>query len=424
MMRARFLMQLHPRNGTRSRQVIVARVLLAVLCGSLLVGCEDRNKYQPPPPAEVGVAKPQQRAVTLYLELTGNTSAFNKVDLVARVQGFLQKVDYKDGDRVAAGTTLFEIERAPYETSLQIAEATQRQQEALLVQAEADLERQTTLQQRQAASAAKLDESRSKRDSTIAALEQAKGQVQQAKINLDYTLIKAPFAGIVTARLVDPGALVGAGGPTKLATIVQIDPIYVNFSVNEQQVLQIRDQLRKQGLTVKDLGPIPVDVGVQTETGFPHKGVIDYIAPDLDQSTGVLPVRARLENKDAILLPGLFVRVRVPVQRDVPSLLVPDRALGNGQLGRYLLVVNDKNVVEQRPVETGEETDGGLRIIKGGLKLEDRVVVNGIQRAIPGNIVKPVDATIATGPAAAPATPAPAPAPPPATAPSVRKDKK
>lgn len=384
--------------------------LLALCCFSLLLAaCEDRNKYQPPPPAEVGVQKPEQRRVTPYLEITGNTSAFNKVDLMARVQGFLEKVGYKDGDVVKAGTTLFVIEQAPYETNLQIAEATVRQQEALLVQYDADLNRQLSLQQRQVASEARLDESRAKRDSTLAALDQARGQVQQAKINLAYTDIKAPFTGVVTARLVDPGALVGAGSATKLATIVQIDPIYVNFNVNEQQVLQIREQLRKEGLTIKDLGPIPVEVGTQTETGYPHKGVINYVAPDLDQSTGTLGVRALLDNKDAVLLPGMFVRVRVPMQRDVEALLVPDRALGNGQQGRYVLVVNDKNVVEQRTVETGEVVDGGLRIIKAGLQPQDRVVVSGIQRAVPGNTVKPVAAQIATAPAAAPAAAPPAP---------------
>ena len=379
---------------------------LLCACALWLAGCEDRNKYQPPPAPEVGVEKPQRRPVTLYLELTGNTTAFNKVDLVARVQGFLDKVGYKDGDKVAAGARLFEIERAPYETSLQIAEASRAQQEALLVQAEAEFNRQLALQQRQVASEARLEESRSKRDSTIAALEQAKGQVQQAKINLGYTEIMAPFAGVVTARLVDPGSLVGAGGPTKLASIVQIDPIYVNFNVNEQQVLQIRDQLRSQGLTIKDLGPIPVEVGLQTETGFPHKGTINYIAPDLDQSTGTLPVRALLDNKAGVLLPGLFVRVRVPIQRDLESVLVPDRALGNNQLGRYVLVVNDKDVVEQRPVETGDAVDGGMRIIKRGLTPQDRIVVSGIQRAIPGSAVKPVDNPAAAA-AVAPAVPAP-----------------
>ena len=397
---------------------MAARQYVAIVClaGIMLASCDDPNKYQAPPPAEVGVLKPQRRPVTLYLELTGNTSAFNKVDLVARVQGFLEKVGYKDGDRVEAGTTLFQIERAPYETSLQIAEATVKQQAALLVQYEADLKRQVDLSQRQVASEARLDESRAKRNSTMAALDQAKGQMEQAKINLAYTEVKAPFAGVVTARLVDPGALVGAGAPTKLATLVQIDPIYVNFSVNEQQVLQVRDQLRKEGLTIKDLGPIPVDVGLQTETGFPHTGTINYISPDLDQSTGTLAVRGLLENKQGVLLPGLFVRVRVPVQRDVESTLVPERALGNGQQGRYVLLVNDKNIVEQRPVETGDAIDGGLRIIKGGLKPEDRVVVSGIQRAVPGNVVKPVEAAPAASPTAAPAAPAPA-------VPAARKDK-
>jgi RND family efflux transporter MFP subunit len=400
---------------------VAARRYLAIAClaGLALAACEDRNKYQPPPAPEVGVAKPLVKPVTLYMELTGNTSAFNKVDLVARVQGFLEKVGYKDGDRVPAGATLFTIEQLPYQTSLQIAEATVKQQQALLVQYDADLKRQQDLQQRQVASEAKLDDSRAKRDSTFAALEQAKGQVEQAKINLGYTEIKAPFAGVVTARLVDPGALVGAGGPTKLATIVQIEPIYVNFSVNEQQVLQIRDQLRKEGLTIKDLGPIPVEVGLQTEKGFPHTGTINYIAPDLDQSTGTLAVRGLLENKGAVLLPGLFVRVRVPLQRDLESTLVPDRALGNGQLGRYVLVVNAKNVVEQRPVETGDVTDDGLRIIKSGLKPDDRVIVSGLQRAIPGNVVKPVETTANAAPL--PATPTPA-APVPAVS-APRKDK-
>ena len=307
------------------------------------------------------------------------------------MQGFLEKVGYKDGDRVAAGTTLFQIERLPYQTSLQIAEATVKQQQALLVQYEADLKRQLDLQQRQVASEAKLDESRAKRDSTFAALEQAKGQVEQAKINLGYTEIKAPFAGIVTARLVDPGALVGAGGPTKLATIVQIDPIYVNFSVNEQQVLQIREQLRKEGLTIKDLGPIPVEVGLQTETGFPHTGTINYIAPDLDQRPARWRCAPCWRTRGRCCCRGCSCACGCRSQRDVESTLVPDRALGNGQLGRYVLVVNDKNVVEQRPVETGDEIDGGMRIIKSGLKPEDRVVVSGIQRAVPGNVVKPVD---------------------------------
>jgi RND family efflux transporter MFP subunit len=361
----------------------------------LLCACEQQNKYQPPPPAEVTVAKPDQRKVTLYMELTGSTAPLNRVDLVARVQGFLDKVAYKDGAAVKKGDLLFQIDPEDYKISLQIAQATQQQQEALLIQADADLKRKQDLVKTSAVSIAQVDDSRAKRDSTIAALDQAKGQVEQAKRNLAYTTITAPFDGTMSARLVDPGAMVGAGSPTKLATIVQLDPLYVKFNIDEQQVLTVRERMREMGVTLKDLGPIPVDIGLQTETGYPHTGTLDYVAPEIDTSTGTLAGRAIIDNKDALLEPGLFVRVRIPKQLNVDSLLVPDIALGNNQQGRYLLVVDAKNVVEQRQVEVGELVDGALRIIKSGLKPDERVIVGGAMRALPGNTVVPVTASAA-----------------------------
>jgi multidrug efflux system membrane fusion protein len=376
-------------NSTRLR-VGVAFASILLLCA-----CEQQNKYQPPPPAEVTVAKPDQRKVTLYMELTGSTAPLNRVDLVARVQGFLDKVAYKDGAAVKKGDLLFQIDPEDYKISLQIAQATQQQQEALLIQADADLKRKQDLVKTSAVSVAQVDDSRAKRDSTIAALDQAKGQVEQAKRNLAYTTITAPFDGTMSARLVDPGAMVGAGSPTKLATIVQLDPLYVKFNIDEQQVLTVRERMREMGVTLKDLGPIPVDIGLQTETGYPHTGTLDYVAPEIDTSTGTLAGRAIIDNKDALLEPGLFVRVRIPKQLNVDSLLVPDIALGNNQQGRYLLVVDAKNVVEQRQVEVGELVDGALRIIKSGLKPDERVIVGGAMRALPGNTVVPVTASAA-----------------------------
>jgi len=376
-------------NSTRLR-VGVAFASILLLCA-----CEQQNKYQPPPPAKVTVAKPEQRKVTLYMELTGSTAPLNRVDLVARVQGFLDKVAYKDGAAVKKGDLLFQIDPEDYKISLQIAEATQQQQEALLIQADADLKRKQDLVKTSAVSVAQVDDSRAKRDSTVAALDQAKGQVEQAKRNLAYTTITAPFDGAMSARLVDPGAMVGAGSPTKLATIVQLDPLYVKFNIDEQQVLTVRERMREMGVTLKDLGPVPVDIGLQTETGYPHTGTLDYVAPEIDTSTGTLAGRAIIDNKDALLEPGLFVRVRIPKQLNVNSLLVPDVALGNNQQGRYLLVVDAKNVVEQRQVEVGELVDGALRIIKSGLKLDERVVVGGAMRALPGNTVVPVTASAA-----------------------------
>ena len=376
-------------NSTRLR-VGVAFASILLLCA-----CEQQNKYQPPPPAEVTVAKPDQRKVTLYMELTGSTAPLNRVDLVARVQGFLDKVAYKDGAAVKKGDLLFQIDPEDYKISLQIAQATQQQQEALLIQADADLKRKQDLVKTSAVSVAQVDDSRAKRDSTLAALDQAKGQVEQAKRNLAYTTITAPFDGTMSARLVDPGAMVGAGSPTKLATIVQLDPLYVKFNIDEQQVLTVRERMREMGVTLKDLGPVPVDIGLQTETGYPHTGTLDYVAPEIDTSTGTLAGRAIIDNKDALLEPGLFVRVRIPKQLNVDSLLVPDVALGNNQQGRYLLVVDAKNVVEQRQVEVGELVDGALRIIKSGLKPDERVIVGGAMRALPGNTVVPVTASAA-----------------------------
>lgn len=367
----------------------------------LLTACGDRNTYQPPPPAEVTVAKPEQRKVTLYMEVTGSTAAFNRVDLVARVQGFLDKVGYQDGAEVKKGDLLFQIDKKDFEIQLQIAEATQAQQEALLLQADADLKRKQDLVKTAAVSIAQVDESRAKRDSTLAALEQAKGQVAQARRNLDYTTIVAPFDGTVSARYVDPGAMVGAGEPTKLATIVQQKPIYVKFNIDEQQVLTVREQMRIAGVKLSDLGPIPVGIGLQTEQGYPHTGTLDYVAPEIDSSTGTLAGRAIFDNKDNVLTPGLFVRVRIPKQKEVESLLVPDVALGTSQEGRYVLVVNDKNVVEQRQVQIGELVDGGMRIINSGLEPKERVVVGGVMRALPGNAVVPVMTTASAAAAAA-----------------------
>lgn len=360
------------------------------LAAALLSACGDRNTYQPPPPSEVTVAKPEERKVTLYMEVTGSTAAYNRVDLVARVQGFLEKVGYKDGAEVKKGDLLFQIDKEDYEIQLQIAQASQAQQEALLVQANADLKRKQDLVKTSAVSVAQVDDSRAKRDSTEAALMQSKGQVAQAERNLEYTTILAPFNGTVSARYVDPGAMVGSGEPTKLATIVQQKPIYVKFNIDEQQVLNVRERMREAGVTLKDLGPIPVGIGLQNEVGYPHTGTLDYVAPEIDAGTGTLAGRAVFDNKDNVLTPGLFVRVRIPKQLNVPSLLVPDFALGTNQEGRYVLTVNDKNVVEQRQVETGDQVDGGLRIIKSGLKATDKIVVGGLMRAIPGSTVVPV----------------------------------
>jgi RND family efflux transporter MFP subunit len=194
---------------------------------------------------------------------------------------------------------------------------------------------------------------------------------------------------------------VGAGSPTTLATIVQLEPIYVNFAVSETDVQDIRSNMRARGLTREDLKEIPVEVGLQSEEGYPHKGTLDYAAPSITAATGTLMVRGVLPNADRALLPGYFVRVRVPRSQEPNMLLVPDRVIGSDQSGRYVLVANKDNQLEQRKVVLGQQV-GDLRVIDKGLTPDDRVVISGLMSVVPGQKIEPVAKTITAPPETAP----------------------
>ncbi len=373
---------------TKGRHFALAgQAASAALALVLLAGCEQ-NTFVPPPPPKVDVATPVQRTITRYLEETGNTAATQSVDLVARVQGFLQSIDYQDGSAVKEGTTLFTIEPETYKLKLDQARAAESGAQASVKQAEADFKRQSDLVARQAVSQATLDQSTAADQNMKSNLQQAQVNTRIAEVNYSYTKVTAPFDGIVSAHLVSVGELVGVASPTQLATIVAYDPIYVNFNVSEQDVLRIRAEAIRRGLTTAELKSMPIEVGLQTEDGYPHEGKLDYAAPTVNQSTGTLAVRGIVPNPKRLLLPGYFIRVRVPVNREQNALLVPDAALGSDQGGRYVLVVTSENVVEQRKVQTGP-LEGGLRVIESGLKPEDRVVTAGLLRAIPGQKVDP-----------------------------------
>jgi RND family efflux transporter MFP subunit len=360
-----------------------------LLALGLLAGCGDSNTYVPPPAPKVTVATPEKRAITIYLESTGNAAAVNTTNLVARVPGFVTSINYKDGDFAKKGTVLFTIEPDSYQLKYQQAQAAEVAATATLKQAQADFDRQTDLTARGTSSKATLDTSTANRDNAQANLQQAQVNTQLAKINYGYTSVTAPFDGIVTARTVSVGEYVGANNqPTVLATIVQHDPIYVNFSVNERDLLRIREDMRRRGITVDDLKKVQVEIGLQTEQGYPHKGLLDYVSPTVDPSTGTLNVRALLDNPNRVLLPGLFVRVRVPVDRRENALLIPEVALGSDQSGRYVYAVTKDNVVEQRNVEVGP-LEGAMRVVTMGLAEDDRVIVAGLLRAIPGQKVDP-----------------------------------
>jgi RND family efflux transporter MFP subunit len=375
---------------TMSRQSgarCLGQFALAAMLVLVLAACGQENRYVAPPPPQVRVALPVEQPVTRYLEATGYTSAINTTNLVARVQGFLQEVNYKEGERVKQGATLFVIEPEPYKLKLEQSQAAEVGAEATSKQTETDYVRQVDLSSRQISSKVALDNATANRDTALARLKQAQVETRQAEINLGYTQVKAPFDGIVTARLVSLGELVGANGPTHLATIVETAPIYVNFNISEQEVLNIRAEMRRLNITQAELRQVPVEVGLQTDNGYPLRGTLDYIAPSVNQATGTLAVRAILPNTDGVLMPGFFVRIRMSAD-ERKSLLVPDVALGSDQGGRYVLIVNKDNVVEQRKVTIGPLVEG-LRVIDSGLAAGDRVVVAGVLRAIPGQKVDP-----------------------------------
>jgi len=381
-----------PSDRRDDRRLPLALAAAAILVAPLLAGCEQ-NSFVPPPPPKVDIAAPVQRPVTRYLEASGNTVAIKTVDLVARVQGFLQSIDYQDGSFVKQGTPLFTIEPDTFRLKLEQAQAAEAGAQASVRQTEADFKRQSELASRQAVSQAALDNSTSARDNAQANLQQAQVNTRIAAVNYGYTRVTAPFDGIVSAHLVSVGELVGVASPTQLATIVALDPIHVTFNIAENDILRIRAEARRRGMTPSDLKQFPIEVGLPTEDGYPHQGKLDYAASTVNPSTGTLAVRGVVPNPDQVLLPGYFVRIRVPVDRQQNALLVPDTALGSDQGGRYVLVVNADNVVEQRKVQTGP-LDGGLRVIESGLGPDDRVVTAGLLRVIPGQTVDPQRPTI------------------------------
>jgi RND family efflux transporter MFP subunit len=378
------------RSSVEIRRPLFGAVGVAA-CMAALAGCNgSKNAYVPPPPPKVMVAQPLEQPVTLYFELTGNTQAINSVDLVARVQGYLESIDYKDGSFVTKGTQLFGIERDTYQEQLNQAKATLATAQAQQSYNQAEYERQNSLGRQDYASKATVQQWKSNLDQSTASIFNARAAIEVANINLGYTRVLAPFDGIVSNHLVDVGALVGVGGPTRLATIVQTDPLYVYFNLSEPQVLTIKESNAKAGLAFRttDLSSIPVEIGLQGEDGYPHKGHMDYAAPQVDQATGTLTARAVFDNRDHSLLPGLFVRVRTPVGHLDKVMLTRNDAIGTSQEGSYVLVVGPDNVVQRRGVRTGDR-QGQLRIIESGLDPGDWVVTEGIQRAFPGAKVEP-----------------------------------
>ena len=384
------------RRSLRARHRFVSLVALALVASA---AC-GRNKYAAPPPPEVTVASPISREITTYNEFTGTTAAVEAVEIRARVQGYLESMSFAPGENVKQGQLLFVIEPKLYEARVNQAKADLEGKQAQAKAAEAQLEITEAIFQKSAGSRTDLVQKTQARDLAKAQLEVAKANLEAAQLDLSYTKIFAPIDGRIDRNFVDVGNLVGNGQATLLATIVRDDPIYAYFTVSERLLLEFRE-LQRQGHTIAPEGQHNVAfLGLATETGYPHPGKIDYAGNKLDPTTGTIEVRAVFPNQDHTIVPGLVARVRVPFTRE-NAILVPDVAILSDQGGTYVLAVDPQGTVLQRRVHTGPLTEGDLRVVKDGVSTADRIVVNGLQRARPGAVVKAVAADV---PAAQPST--------------------
>ena len=374
---------------------VAARRCAAGMLLGLVAGCgTNAPKAVEPPPPEVTVAAPLEQEVTDFLEYTGRTESPQVVQVRARVSGYLTKVHFSDGQEVKEGEPLFEIDERPFVNSVASAEGQLAEAEARLKTTTAELARTEDLVKKGASTQRDLDIDVGSKAQAVAAIQTRQASVAQAKLDLEFSKIIAPISGRLSKTNATIGNLISPGqiGGEPLTTIVSMDPMHVYLDVDEGAVLKFRDLRRKQGYDLKftyvrELNQ-PVFIGLSSDEGCPHEGVLDFVDNAVNTATGTLRVRAELPNPKREFAPGFFVRVRLPFGKPRPALLVPDRAIGTDQSLKFVLVVNDQDVVERRDVKLGMPTNG-LRVIESGLKSDDAVIVNGIQRARPGAKVKP-----------------------------------
>lgn len=371
-------------------QSICLALILGLATLSAISGCSGDKGYKAPPPPSVTVDKPSSKDVTVWAEYTGNTQAFEFVEIRARVEGFLQSVNFEPSSRMKKGDLLFVIEPKPYQAQLDQALGELATQEAQLKLADATLIRKENAFKDRAVSEVDVIQARAEKTKAEAAIKSAEAAVETARINLSYTSIHSPIKGKVSRNLVDVGNLVGRSEATLLTSVVNDDPMYCYFNISERDLLEFMAR-KKEGKTKEQTREErnKIYLGLANEKDYPHQGEIDYIDNKVDTQTGTIQVRGRFPNANGDLVDGLFARVRVPVGWLKNALMVPEAALGADQGGRYLLVVDSKDMVEYRKVELGP-LEGEKRVVLKGIKADERVIIKGLQRVRAGMKVTPM----------------------------------
>ncbi|MBV8046713.1 MAG: efflux RND transporter periplasmic adaptor subunit [Paludibacterium sp.] len=347
--------------------MLTSRTLFALTLGALAcLGCSGKPAASEPPLPQVAAASPQAREITDTIDLDGTVAPSATVNLVARVSGYLQSAPFTEGQIVKQGQLLFVIEPEPYQQEVKL-------NQAKLEQARAEYQRQQVLMKENATAQSSVETAQSN-------LQQAEANLRLAQINLDYASVRAPFDGVIGKRTVDVGNYVGASaGGTVLATLQRLRPVYVNFSINERDLLRLRTAQGRQSASdpKAGVGSLQVGVALQGEATASAHGTLDFIDNNLSASTGTLSLRATFENRDLHLIPGLYAKVTIPISKPHPALLLPATAILNDQLGSYVFVLGDDMKVARRDVKLGAEIDQAREVTQG-LAAQDRVVIAGL----------------------------------------------
>jgi RND family efflux transporter MFP subunit len=375
--------------------IMLAPVLAA--CGQ----SQPQSGAAPPPPV-VTVAKPIQRNITDQDEYVGRFVAIDSVEVRARVSGYLDKIHFRDGQMVKQGDLLFTVDKRPFQNTVAQTQGTLAQAKANLAFTEADLERAKQLMRDRTITEQSFDQRTQAYRGALASVAANEAAVRQAELDLEFTELRAPVAGRIGDRRVSPGNLVTGGATgttTMLASIVSLDPIRFEFTMDEASYLRYErfSRIGKE-VTGRD-GGVAVRLKLLDEKNFEHSGAMDFVDNAIDRSSGTIRGRAVFANPDAVLTPGMFGRIRVPGSPAYNALLLPDVAIGTEQIRKFVFVIGDDNTAAQKYVTLGELADDNLRVIKDGIAAGDRVVVNGLMRVRPGQKVTPQEQRATPGPA-------------------------
>ncbi len=380
------------------------RVGYAVMLATLVASCGgEQKKAAAPPPPDVTVAEPIKRTIFDFDEYVGRFVAVSLVEVRARVSGYLEGVHFKDGQLVKQGDLLFTIDKRPFQNALDQASATLTQAKSNLAFAEADFTRGQQLVREKTITDQTFEQRSQAYRNAQAQVAGAEAAGRAAKLDLEFTELKAPISGRIGDRRVSQGNLVTggtSGNTTLLATIVTNDPIHFEFTFDEASYLRYERISENEGKDVASRGAgVKVSLKLIDENDFEHPGHMDFVDNVIDRATGTIRGRALFDNPNGVFTPGMFGRVRVPASPPYEGLLVPDVAIGSEQARKFVLVIDKDNKAQQKYVTPGQLIDGKLRVIKDGLGPDDRVIVNGMAKVRAGQVVNPQTGAPQTGPA-------------------------